>query len=321
MKKLLNKFITWVRTHKLSTVLIIVILYWLMKQSVFGMLGVSLNRMPVYESYAPAYGGEFKQAYSLGAPAGISRGMDYFDRPIQQEFTPTDTAERMVVQHSNLSLLVKNVSQTVQMIKSHAESLGGYMVDANISNPIDAANGTITVRVPAENFETTLAYFRELSVKVVSENLQGTDVTDQFQDIGERLRILEGNKFRMEQLMAQTVEISDMIQIQQQIFQLQDQIDSLKGQQQYLSQTSRLAKVTVYLSTDELALPYAPSESWRPAVIFKQAVRSVLTHLQKLGTLVIWLVVYSIIWIPLFVLYRMWRRRSSRTKTSTFKLQ
>jgi len=213
------------------------------------------------------------------------------------------------------------VSQTVQMIKSHAESLGGYMVDANISNPIDAANGTITVRVPAENFETTLAYFRELSVKVVSENLQGTDVTDQFQDIGERLRILEGNKFRMEQLMAQTVEISDMIQIQQQIFQLQDQIDSLKGQQQYLSQTSRLAKVTVYLSTDELALPYAPSESWRPAVIFKQAVRSVLTHLQKLGTLVIWLVVYSIIWIPLFVLYRMWRRRSSRTKTSTFKLQ
>jgi len=320
MKKLLNKFITWVRTHKLSTVLIIVILYWLMKQSVFGMLGVSVNRMPVYESFEPSYGAT---QFSLGAPnMKYSTTADRsFMPPIQQEFTPTDTADRMVVQHSNLSLLVKNVSQTVQMIKSHAESLGGYMVDANISNPIDAAYGTITVRVPAENFETTLAYFRELSVKVVSENLQGTDVTDQFQDIGERLRILEGNKFRMEQLMAQTVEISDMIQIQQQIFQLQDQIDSLKGQQQYLSQTSRLAKVTVYLSTDELALPYAPSESWRPAVIFKQAVRSVLTHLQKLGTLVIWLVVYSIIWIPLFVLYRMWRRRSSRTKTSTFKLQ
>src|SRR3989338_7026033 len=320
MKKLLNKFITWVRTHKLSTVLIIVILYWLMKQSVFGMLGVSVNRMPVYESFEPSYGAT---QFSLGAPnMKYSTTADRsFMPPIQQEFTPTDTADRMVVQHSNLSLLVKNVSQTVQMIKSHAESLGGYMVDANISNPIDAANGTITVRVPAENFETTLAYFRELSVKVVSENLQGTDVTDEFQDIGERLRILEGNKFRMEQLMAQTVEISDMIQIQQQIFQLQDQIDSLKGQQQYLSQTARLAKITVYLSTDELALPYAPSESWRPAVIFKQAVRSVLTHLQKLGTLIIWLAVYSIIWMPLFFLYRMWRRRSSRAKTSTFKLQ
>ena len=55
----------------------------------------------------------------------------------------------------------------------------------------------------------------------------------------------------------------------------QSQIDSYKGQQDALKKNAQLAKLTIYLSTDEIALPYAPSETFRPQIIFKLAVRGI----------------------------------------------
>src|SRR3989344_6040445 len=153
----------------------------------------------------------------------------------------------MVVRNSNMSLKVTNVAYTIYQIVSYVENAGGYMVDSTLSNPEDATTGNITVRAPEESLDETLSYFRTLSVKVVSENLTGRDVTDQYQDIEERLRILEGNKRRFEEIMVSAGEISDILQIQKEVLVIQSQIDSLKGQQQLLSQTAKLSKVTVYL--------------------------------------------------------------------------
>jgi len=90
---------------------------------------------------------------------------------------------------------------------------------------------------------------------------------------------------------------------------LQSQIDSLKGQEQYLEKNAQNAKITVYLASDELALPYTPAKPWRPEAIFKQAVRSLVGTLRGLGTLFIWLVVYSIIWVPALFAYRYFQKR------------
>jgi hypothetical protein len=87
--------------------------------------------------------------------------------------------------------------------------------------------------------------------------------------------------------------VPDLLSVQRELINLQSQIDSLKGQQKYFEQSAKLSKITIYLSTDELALPYAPDNSWRPAVVFKEAVRSLIYNLRSLANLIIWLVVYS----------------------------
>jgi len=45
----------------------------------------------------------------------------------------------------------------------------------------------------------------------------------------------------------------------------------------YFEQSAKLTKITVYLSTDELSLPYAPTNQWRPLVIVKEAFRSLIS--------------------------------------------
>lgn len=108
--------------------------------------------------------------------------------------------------------------------------------------------------------------------------------------------------------MEQATQVSDITNITQQILNYQNQIDSLKGQQEALEKNAQLAKLTIYLSTDEIALPYAPSETFRPKVIFKLAVRSLISSLRKLATIAIWLFVYSVIWVPALAIYILVRR-------------
>ena len=302
----MKRIFSWVVSHKLASILLLILLWTLFRNS----FSSSSSIFPTSRTQTSDY--SMKSAVG-GGPNMVGLSNESISYPLDQAAPAPDVTNRMVVQNSYISLLVKNVSETINLIKQRVTSVSGYMVETDISNPDEAANGTITLRIPQEKLDESLAYFRTLAVKVVSENLQGTDVTDQFVDNEERLRILEKNKARMEEIMSKAAEISDIVSIQREVFNIQSQIDSIKGQQNYLEKTTAMSKVTLYLSTDELALPYAPNNSWRPALVFKLAVRSLLSSLQGLGTILIWVAVYATIIIPLIIVIYLLTRFVKRT--------
>lgn len=239
----------------------------------------------------PAIGG--------GQPMGIGGGGgDYYG-----EAPPApEVKDRMIVKNSMISLQVKKVNEAIKQINDYTISAGGYMVDSNLSSPEEAPYGSITVRIPQEKLEGALSQFRSLSVKVISEQVSGYDVTDEYVDIQAKLTTLAGNQKRFKEIMDKAEKVEDILKIQQQIFNLQDQIDRLVGRQKYMEQTAKMAKVTIYLSTDEFDLPYAPSGSFRPEVILKTAIRSLVQNIQKLAGLIIWILVYAPIWLPILIL-------------------
>lgn len=297
---------TWVKNNKLAAVLLGLLVFLFGRNLLNTFIGISGMTMQTasYQSRGD-YG-------MVGAPAMMGKVGSYEMADsyyVPEPLPPSSSENRLVVFNSNMSLLVKNVAETTRSFINFTESIGGFMVNSNLSNPEEAATATLDLRVPSNQLEQALEYFRSASVKVVSENLSGQDVTDQFEDIDEKLRILRTNKARMEGIMAQASEISDIVNIQQQIFNLQSQIDSHVGRQQYLLKTSQLSSVTIYLSTDEFSLPYTPDEPWRPNVVFKRAVRSLVATLQNVGTLGIWVGVYSVLIVPAIVLIVIIKRK------------
>jgi hypothetical protein len=231
-------------------------------------------------------------------------------------YTPQDAvADRMVVEDSNLSLLVKDVTDMRNRIINFARTTGGYMVSSNISNPQDAPTATVIIRIPSAKLEDALSFLRGQAVKVVSEHLSGQDVTDQYVDVEKRIALLEKTLSRFEAILNDSREISDITNLTRQIISIQSQIDSLKGQQEGLAKRAELSKITIHLSTDEIALPYAPSETWRPNVIFKMAVRALIGDLRSLAERGIWIAVYAVIWIPvLLVMIAAWKLYRSKMK-------
>jgi len=227
----------------------------------------------------------------------------------RKEYTPTTKTDRLVVQESNLSLVVKSVRESSDKIADYAKNNGGYMVSSSLSQPEEAPYATVIIRIPSKNLKATLEYLRSLAIKVSSENLYGYDVTDEYTDIEARLATVNKTKAKFEEIMAKATRVSEILEVQRELINVQDQIDALKGRQQYLEKTAELAKITIYFSTDEFALPYAPSPPFRPEVIFKQAVRSLVGTLRGLARLIIWVVVYSIIIVPVVLVIWYFKRR------------
>lgn len=300
----MSKIINWLKNHKLTAILIIIVLYFLYTSSSnkYYISQTLRSKAPNYSKTATSPAGSLSDS-------SLSEAESYYPPPINSAPPTTDITNRLVIKNSYLSLLVDNVTNIQKQIINKAQELGGYMVNSNLSNPQDAPTATLTLRIPSDKLTTALDYLRSLAVKVISENLEGEDVTDEYVDIGARMTTYLKTKVKFEEIMDKAVQVQDILTVQRELINLQAQIDSLKGQQDYLQKNAQMAKITIYLSTDELALPYSPSETWRPKVIFKQAARSLISTLRKIGSLLIWLFVYSIIWLPIILIIFFLRRR------------
>ncbi len=301
---MLTKLFAWAKSHKLSTFLFVILAYLLLNNQ----LGIKLRSSDysgsLYSGYAP-----MADTISLSKMGGVSNLM----MPSQvREAASVATGARMVITDTYLSVLVKSVRDTVDKILADTTSMSGYMVSNSLSNPDQAATASLVLRVPIASREALLTKIRSYGIKVTSENLTGTDVTDQYVDNEARLAPLLKSRQKLEQLLDEAQKVPEILEVQRELSALQLQIDNLKGQQEYLKKTSELNKITIYLSTDEYSLPYAPEASWRPEVIFKQAVRSMIATLRQFGTWAIWLVVYSPLVLVGFATYKVYKKLSKR---------
>ncbi len=285
--------INWTKNNKFTTVLILIIVllfyYSFINGSRYGIVG--------------NMGGLSKNDFS-----GRVSMMGVVPSAIQSEsnFSQAELVndqDRKFVTESNISLLVKNVKDTEEQIQNKAVGLGGYVVNTNYINPDIASTGSITLRIPTGKVQALKTFLIGNSVRVVSENISGYDITNQYTDTQARLDILYKTKVIFENILTKAVNVDEILRVQQAILSVQDQIDSLKGSIKYMDETSKTMLITVNLSTDELALPYAPNDPWRPNVIFKTSVRSLLTSLRAISSGLIWIAVYSVIYIPLIIIF------------------
>ncbi len=231
----------------------------------------------------------------------------------------SDSTQRVVIKESNLSLLVTNVRETGEKIVNTAKTMGGYMVHVNYNNPSEQGFATVSVRVPTDRLDEALREFRASAIKVTSENLMGTDVTDQYQDLDQNLTTLRATRAKFEEILKKATTVQEILEVNREIINLEQQIDYATGQKMALSDNARLTKITIFLSTDELALPYTPDKVFRPDVVFKLAVRSLLSTIQSFAELLIWAGVFAVIWVPLIIvaiLIKRWSQKSKPAKTT-----
>ena len=288
MKSFLNKILIWAIANKLTAFLVLLVLYLF--------LGGFSTKMLGGISY------EMGNSQMLGiAPSSRTKTTSY---DAYEEAAPTPQVQnRRTITKSRMSLQVKDVMSTVDQIKTKVIQVGGYIVESNISTPEYGGSGSVIIRVPVTTLEDTLTYLRDLSVKVVSENISGHDITDEFVDIQSRLNRLNQTKTTFEEMLTKASDIDDILRIQREIFSIQDKIDSYLGKLKYMDGSSSTVLISINLSTDELGLPYAPPYAWRPEAVFKQAYRSLMLNAITVGSAAIWVMVYIPAFLFIFAVY------------------
>lgn len=286
----MNKISHWIQQNKILTLIIVLVVAYLGYINFFSFYPRSMTKNSFVESVTSSVG--------YGGDMGMASAPMMADRGIMPPIYPEDSVsieptDRKVVAESYLSLLVTDVAGSIDTIRGIADTAGGFVVNSSMNQPTETSTGSIVIRVPSDQVSTVLASVRGLAVKVTMETTTGYDVTDQYTDYQARLTTLEATLAKFEVLFDRATEVSDTLEVQRAIIQTQEQIDHITGRLEYLEQVSASSKITINLSTDELALPYAPDDAWRPMVVFKTAVRALVTDIRSFGSGLIWLAVYS----------------------------
>jgi hypothetical protein len=185
-------------------------------------------------------------------------------RPAPENAGVTTLAEAQVpqaapkiVKTADLSLQVARgrFVQQFQAATLVASRHGGFVSTTETSDA-RLPSGTLVLRVPADQFDASLAELRTLG-KVQSERISGQDVTSQFVDLQARLRNSRAQEAVLLRLMSRSTSIEDSLKVQGQLQTTQLQIEQLQGQLRLLSDQAAMSSISLSLSE---ALPPVPAE-------------------------------------------------------------
>jgi archaellum component FlaC len=241
------------------------------------------------------------------------------------------SASRRIAKRAEMTLIVADTPTAMRAVQQLVEELGGYVADSNAYRlSIDPAaqqmQARMTVRVPAAQLDQALARLRALAVRVDRESTSTEDVTEEYTDNQSRLRNLEATEQELLALLREVRErpnatAEDILNVHRRITEVRNEIERIKGRQQYLDTLIQLATITIDLIPDELSRPVL-EPGWRPQQTLRDAFRALLRALQWLVDLVIWLivlvlpvlVVIAIPFVVLIVIIQWLRRRRPRAQ-------
>jgi len=164
----------------------------------------------------------------------------------------TPDIQRMIVRTSNMSMVVSDIAATLDRISTLAENSGGYIVSSDKYQDNGRLAGTITIRVPAGQFDSAMSTLRGMADEVTSENTSSQDVTSEYVDLTSQLKNLQATEAQLLQIMTKADKIADILAVQEQLTNTEGQIETTKGRMQYLEQTSATSLITVSLSQSKL---------------------------------------------------------------------
>jgi len=291
-----KKISSWVKTHKFHTFVIFVVVLYVLLKIPFGTRVYNTSTdLTEREEY---YGNEGLGFYDANISGSSQKSAPLVERSLSDVSSETGQESRKVITNSSFSLHVKNVDSAIENIRQKTVEMGGFMVNTNIRRDVEDSSAVVEVRIPSDQLTEFSNYLKTLAVKVVYENVVGKDITDQYVNYEERLRSLESTKARFEEIMERAETVDEIMNVQSKILNIQNQIDSIKGQLDYMEKSVITSKVTINLSTDELSLPYAPVDSWKPELIARRAIRALISVFRGIGTFGIWVVAF----LPLILL-------------------
>jgi hypothetical protein len=250
---------------------------------------------------------------------------DSFAGNVQGELissAPQAQLERLVIKNASLSLVVDDPVKSLDNISSLADEMGGFVVTANMSETVldsgaKAPQGSITIRIPAERLNEALKRIKAESKQApLNENINSQDVTGEYTDLGSRLRNLEAAEAQLTEIMGSATKTEDVLAVYNQLVQVREQIEVIKGQMKYYEESAAMSAISVNLIANAAVQPLTIG-GWQPVGTARNAIQALINTLKYLGSLVIWivlfvlpvvLVLFVIFVLPLRWVWRMWRR-------------
>lgn len=159
------------------------------------------------------------------------------------------TAGQKLVRTVSLTLRTTAFDNDLESVQALLEGLGGYVENLYQYGDVesgDTRTASLSVRVPSESLDAFLAGMEGVG-RVVDRSESVTDMTVQYTDNQTRLETLYAKMERLNQLMAQAQEVSDLIELENAIADTQYEIERYETSQRDIDRRVDMSAVNVTL--------------------------------------------------------------------------
>jgi hypothetical protein len=214
-----------------------------------------------------------------------------------QSATDEAPAARRLVKRAELHIRVPDTRAAVTRLEALTAQSGGYVEAVSADRYDDVLHYSLTLRVPVERLDATLAAIRGMAKEIDHDSVTAEDVTEQYVDLEARLRTLRTTETELLELLGTAREsgrkLEDVMAVYGKLTEIRTTIEQIEGQRKALEQLSALSTVRVELLPSEGGRPLV-AEGWRPGETLRRSARTLVTALQGLANLAVWLIVVAL---------------------------
>lgn len=203
-----------------------------MKRSINTRLVIALAFLPVFVLSCSSDRETKEQAALSGSAPGNFKQKD--ETSAETDFDQQEKQERKLIKTGTLSLESGNIGQSKTYLDQALQSLDGYYDHEQFSKSDNELRYSLTIRVPARNFDRMLAAINSGSDEMVSKNIRTEDVSGEYVDLSARLQSKRAYLKRYEELLTKAKDMDELLQIENQIRLLIEEIESQEGRLKYL---------------------------------------------------------------------------------------
>lgn len=172
-----------------------------------------------------------------------------FSRPGTVPSGPVDAAKIVKTGTIDLQVPRSTLRTTVNRVTGAAGGFGGYVASSRTSYDNPNPTAQITVRVPADQFETAIARLRALpGIKVLGDSESGTDVTAQYTDLQAQLAAATAGRDSLLVVLSKAESVGDILAVQDRVTAAQSTVDQLQGRIKLLDDQASFSSLTLTLS-------------------------------------------------------------------------
>ena len=250
-----------------------------------------------------------KQEPATGGNANAAPGAVTYDTGAPVSDVPA--YQRMVIKNAEITLLVKDSDVAIDGVTQLVGDVRGYIVSSQVWYQdyygTNYKYATITIGIPADQFEVVLRRLRGLSIRVLNETASGQDVTDQYVDFQSQLTNLEATRDRIKSFLDQAKTVDEAMRINQQLSDVEAQIEQIKGKMKYLADRAAFSTVTITITPDlpiiaptatSTPMPTATPVPWNPGKTVDQSTHTLKIAYQGIVDFLIW---FFLVLVPILV--------------------
>lgn len=165
--------------------------------------------------------------------------------------------DKKIIKTATLKFEVKDFNKYANLVYSTVKQYGGYIAEESQNLSDEKSETTISIKVPVDQFENMMNQLPGNDVKIIERKITTADVTGEVVDIKSRLEAKKQMRQKYLDFFKQAKNMEEVLQVQSEIDQLQEAMESAAGRVSYLNHQSAMSTILLTF--------YQPKDGYKPA--------------------------------------------------------